>query len=834
MLVGQIGSTIPPYSSKTILAMIKNYFKITLRQLMKNKTFTFINLFGLTLGFLCFILLALYIHDELSFDLFHQDSNRMYRVLQHEKQENGTTRTVAPVACLIGKEGVAQFPEVEDMCRLSALGRVTVGNDPANRDYEQLLYADPNFFSFFDFKLLEGKPDEALKNPDAVVLSEKFAKKYFGDEPAFGKRLWVSLTRNDQLIEFTVTGIMKDLPKNSHLQIDMLFSEATFPTIFPWYNQFVSTDWTSNFYLTYLKLKENADHSQVSSKFKTLVQSHYPPDKEFKSEFSLQPFNQIHLYSQDIQGTESNSQMKPFYLYMFAAVGLLLLLIACLNYINLSTAAAFKRTREIGTRKTLGAQRGQLVAQFLSDSLILCFLSLLLAIVIVQGILPAVNTFTEKELILSALPPEWMVMIGALVLLAGFLSAMYPAFVSVKISASEALKREIKIASRSLPVRKVLLVVQFTISIIMIASTLVIYQQLQFMREKDLGFDTKGLLVIDINSDRLRRNFENVKEEFAKLSEVLSISASTRVPGEWKSYPIAKVNAKGRDGAEMIYVGIDNDFLKTYDIQLLEGRNFNSGSSDSLKVILTELAVQQLGLENPVGQFIEIPSARWGGSVDQFKEVYRAEVIGIADNFHFESLRNNMMPVIFAAPNTSIQRIDYYTLEIKTSNWDETLSKLKAINTQIDPEDPLEYTFLDNRFEEFYRADTKRGQIFLTFSIVIVLIASMGLFALVSYSVETRTKEIGVRKVLGASVKSIIGLISKEFLVLVFFACIFATPVAWYFMKAWLQEFAYRIDLGAGIFFLASFIAVLIAFATTSFRAIRAARANPVDSLRSE
>ncbi len=546
----------------------------------------------------------------------------------------------------------------------------------------------------------------------------------------------------------------------------------------------------------------------------------------------------VHLYSDNIQEPRNrvnDNSMNSFYLYMFGVVGFLLLFVACLNYMNLSTAAALKRTREIGTRKTLGAQRSQLIMQFVSDSVVLSLISLALAIVIVQASLPAVNQFTQKELSLGALPIEWGLIILGIILVAGVASALYPAFVTARVSAVEALKKEIKIANRSLPVRKVLVVAQFTISIIMIASTLVIYRQLQFMRDKDLGFETENLLVIDINSGNLRRNFETVKAEFGKPSEVVSISTSTRVPGEWKSFPVSTVKAAGEpSGKEMIYVGIDNDFLDTYNIELKEGRNFTSGSADSTKVILTELAVQQLGLTNPVGQIIEIPTVRWGGSVENLDRVIRAEIIGVVGNFHFESLRANMMPVIFAAPNTPIQSIDYYTLKIKTSDWPATLAKLKEINTQIDADNPLEYTFLDSRFEEFYKADAQRGQIFLTFSMIIVFIACMGLFALVSYSVESRTKEIGVRKILGASVQNIVGMVSKEFLLLIVIACMLAVPAAYFFMQKWLEDFAYRITMGAGTFIVAGIVTIGIAWATISIRTIKAALANPVDSLRNE
>ena len=816
--------------------MLTNYIKIAFRYLFKNQTFSAINIFGLTLGFLCFTLIALYLHDELSFDMFHKDSSRIYRVLQHEKQEDGTTRNVAPVAARIAPEAAKQIPEVEDAVRVSAFGRITIGNDPANRDYERLLITDTNFFSFFDFPFVAGDPLNALQTPDGIVVSETIAKKYFGNTPALGKRLWTSLNRNGQPVEFTVTGVMKDFPKNSHLQLSIIFSDKTWPTIFPWYNQFMNSDWESNTFITYMKLKPGANTKSFEAKLTSIVKSNYPAGKEFKSDYTLQPLKDIHLYSDKIQGIEiSANGMNPFYIYLFAAVALLILTIACLNYMNLSTASAYKRTREIGTRKTLGAHRTQLIAQFTGEAVIVSLISLLLASALLQLILPTINEFTEKSLSLSTLPLNWFLGVLGATILSGLLSSLYPSFVISRVSPSEALKKEVKIGNRGIPVRKMLVVVQFAISIMMIASTLIIYRQLQFIRSKELGFDFENLLVIDINSGPLRRNFENVKAEFASVPEVQKISTSTRVPGEWKSFPITTIKTnESSQGQELIYVGIDQDFFSTYNIKLLEGRNFTAGSSDSTKVILTKLAVEQLNLVNPIGQIIEIPSVRWGGSIQKLEVPFRVEVIGVADNFHFESLRLKMMPLIFASPNTPIQRIDYYTLKIKTNNWSETLDKLKAVNTKIDANNPLEYTFLDQQIESFYKADVKRGQIFLVFSCIIVLIACLGLFALVSFSIESRTKEIGIRKVLGATVESIVGMVSKEFLLLVFLAGIIAIPVAYYLMKNWLQDFAYHVSITVEIFALAALIALVIAFITVSFKSIRAAAANPVKSLRNE
>lgn len=816
--------------------MLINYLRIAIRYLLKNRTFSIINIFGLTLGFLCFILITLYIHDELNFDLFHQDADRISRVLQNEQLEDGTQRKVAPIAGKIALESVKQIPEIEDAVRLSALGRITVGNDPLNRDYEVTVTTDENFFSFFDFPLLQGDPSTALKIPDAIVISEKYAEKYFGKENAMGKRLWTSLERNEKPVEFVVTGIMKNSPKNSHLQLDILFSESSWPSILPWYANFTNSDWQSNSYITYVKTKPGASPQNIEEKLTALVKRNYSGEKEFRSHFTLQPLKDVHLYSEGIQGNDVNAAaIKPFYLYMFGAVAILILLIACLNYMNLSTAAAYKRTKEIGTRKTLGALKSQLIAQFSGEAIVLSSVSLLLAITLLQVTLPFINSFLEKELALQNLSFEGIALVVGVVIMAGILSSLYPAFIITRVVPSEALKKEVRLGGRSLPVRKMLVVAQFAISIIMIASTLIIYKQLQYVKSKDLGFSLDNLLVIDINSARLRRNFENVKAEFAKVPEVQQVSTSTRVPGEWKSFPITTINEAGSpQSIETIFVGIDQHFLKTYNIKLVEGRNFIDSKTDSTKVLLTKLAVKQLGLSNPVGQIIEIPKLRWGGSIENLENVFRVEVIGVVDDFYFESFRKEMMPLIFGAANTVIQRIDYYTLRVQTSDWDKTIEKLKAVNTSIDENNPMEFTFLDKSFQRFYEADEKRGQIFVTFSAIIVLIACLGLFALVSYSIESRMKEIGIRKVLGASVESIVGLISREFLILIIAAGIVGIPLSYYMMDRWLQDFAYHIPLSIGIFATAALIAIGIAFVTISVRCIRAAISNPVNSLRNE
>lgn len=811
--------------------MLQNYFKTAIRFLLRNRSFSIINIFGLTAGFFSFMLVAFYIHDELSFDMFHDDAGRTFRVLQVEKKSDGSDRISAPIAARLGDEAARQIPGVEDEIRIGVFGRLTMGNDPANRNYEQIIVAEPNFFSFFDFKLLQGDPATVLSTPDAVVLSESFARKYFTTtDNIIGKTLWTN-TR-----EMVVTGIMADFPKNSHLQMDIIFAESTWEKYFAWYKDYVASDWTSNSFITYVKTRPGADPVDIGKQMSALAAANYPPEKEWKSELVLQPFKEVHMGSGNVEGLlPKETGSKPFYLYMFGAVGLLLLGIACLNFTNLSTASAYRRVKEIGTRKALGALKRQLIFQFTGEAVVLTVISMFIAIGLVQLTIPFLNYITGKAITFSAFPLSWYGAVLVILFGTAILSSLYPAFVITRVSATDAIKKDIRSGGRNIPIRKVLVVAQFCITVLMITCTLVIYRQLDFLKKKDLGFNVDNLLVADINSRTLRSSFESVKSALAAIPEVQSVSVSSRVPGEWKQFPIASVYTDGsQEESEMIFVGIDQDFLETYKIELLSGRNFGTSIADSTKVIISRSAAEQLQLEDPVGKIIQIPRTRSGGETDELDQTFNAEVIGVCEDFHFQSFREEMMPVIFGYRSNPIQVIDYYTMKIATDNWPATIEKLKAVNAQFDTDNPLELTFLDARFEQFYTEDVNRGRIFLFFSLLIVVIACLGLFALVSFSVEMRTKEMGVRKVLGASAQNIVVLISKEFLLLVVIATPLGIPAVYYLMNSWLEEFAYRIPLHAGFFIAAGLISLVIAFLTISIKTIKVALANPAKSLRTE
>ncbi len=809
--------------------MFVNNLKTAYRHLLKNFTFSFINIFGLTLGFLSCMTIALYLYDELNFDRMHVDADHIYRVIQDEQSENGESRKVATVAARIGPESAKQLTGIHDVCRVAGFGRRTMGNEPETRGYEQLIIADANFFRFFSFPLLQGDPATCLTEPNGIVISKKLAIRYFGTADALNKSIWIG---GENML---VTGVMDDFPSNSHLSFDLMWSQATVDQYWPDYRQSEQSDWSSNSFATYLK-SEHDRIDDLAANITQLVSQNYPADKEFKSRFYLQPLKDIHLHSAGIADYQVNaSGFNTFYIYSFSAVAFLLLVIASLNYMNLSTAAAYKRTQEIGTRKTMGAGRSSLIIQFMGEALILSVASLVLATALLQVFMPLVNAFTGKSLQLSTMPVGWLLIMVSMLLGSGILAALYPAFVVAGISPVQAIKKEIRLANKSVPIRKTLVTAQFVISIIMISSTLIIYRQLNFIREKELGFEPDNLVTIDINSGALRQQFESMKTELAKIPHIQRVTVSSRVPGEWKTFPIAAVSANELDvKQDMIFVGIDQDFLDTYKINLTEGRNFTTSPSDSTKVILTQHAVSKLGLENPIGQTITIPQAAFGGRIVTLPKPFQAEVIGIVEDFHFESIRKEMRPLIFAYHNNPVHNIDYYTIRVETRYWNETLAGIRKVNSQFDIANPVEYNFLDGKIEEVYKNDDKRGQIFMIFSFVIVTIACLGLFALVSFAVENRKKEIGVRKVLGASAQSIVSLLSREFILLVVIAFVIATPLVVLTMNSWLQEFAYHTNISVGTFVISGVVTLIIAFSTVSIRSVRAAMTNPVDSLRSE
>jgi len=820
--------------------MLKNYFNIAWRTLLHNKLYSVINIAGLTFGISCFILIGLYLFDELTFDRHHTNADRIYRVVEH-KNVKGEETTIAAAGYKLATESKKLISEVENTTRFARNGRANLV-DPQNPVYyqETVSIADENFLSIFDFPLLSGNRKTALKEPNAIIITEDLAKRLFGHTDVMGKTLEFSFLDNP----LKITGVLKNHPSNSSFDFNSLLSDATFQQA-DGYKEMIASDWVSNNFTVYTQLKPGSNPDVVSAKLTKLLLANFKPEQGTKISYSLQALPDIHLYSQNIVDGARNSNVEAIsqgsiqYIKVFAIVALFVLLIGCINYMNLTTARSSNRLKEIGVRKSIGAFRSHLVKQFLLESLLVTSISFALSIGLVNLILPAFSQFVNKKLSLGFASDYriWLISITVSIIV-GLLAGSYPALVLSRFKTALLLKG-LKIQDRTgLSLRKGLVIFQFAISTVILIATIVLFMQVRFLNNTNLGFNKDLLVVVDVNSGKTRNEFEVIKTEMSKIPAVKSVSVSSRVPGEWKSISMVKFKTIGNteELQQSYLIGADIDFLKTFEIKLLKGRNFSS-PNDSANIIINETAARILGIEEPSGQVVEMPMMSRGGEftpINSENTPFTARVIGIVKDFHFQSLREKIAPLVLAYNKNPIYPIDYYTARIDSKNIHATLEKLKAVMLSVNKEDPFEYHFLDEQLSLFYKEDQRRQTLLIWVALSTIFIACLGLFGLATYSAEQRIKEIGVRKVLGASVLNLATLLSGDFLKLVFIAILVAFPVAWWATNKWLQEFAYRIDLSWWVFVLAGIIALMIALVTVSFQSIRAAAANPVKALRSE
>jgi putative ABC transport system permease protein len=782
-------------------------------------------------GLTSFLLIALYIFDELTFDSFHSQADNIYRVVNKKVSAEGKETKVASVAYQISETGKSTFPEIRKVARYTGAGRSNVGTmENTNVFYEDLGYASHEFLEVLDFDLIAGNRKTALAAPFSVVLTEASALKYFNSTNVIGKALKV----DRDTIPYTITAVLKNIPVNSHISFNLLFSESSING--KRFRDFVSSDWSSDSFNTYLLLDEKANRTNVEVKLNQLIKSKRPANEKDKYAYSLQALKDIHFYSADIEG-QSGGNIT--YIYVFAVLAIFVLVIACINYMNLTTARFANRAREIGVRKTAGASRENLIGQFITEAFVVTVMALAIAILLVQALLPYFNAFTHKELTLN-FHTDYRIWVGVaiVVMVASLLSGLYPALFQSQIKPILLLKNKINIGKGNLSIRRFLVIFQFSLSIIMIVATTIVYLQMKYVATKDMGFKKDQLVIVDINSGKVRRGAETIKREFAKLSQVKDVSVSSRVPGEWKNLVKVRVkneNVTSLEGKDMYFLAIDDQFLKTYDIQLLKGRNFsNTGTADSTAVIINESAAKQLGIQQGSGQMIEIPSIDFGGSIEKLDASFNVRVVGIVKDFNFQSLHQAVSPMVLGFHRNPIQNIDYFSSRVTTDNIEETLKQMDNILHSIDPQHLFEYHFLDKQWDLFYQQDQIQQTIFLIVAVLTILIACLGLFGLATYAAEQRIKEIGVRKVLGASISSIIIILTKDFVRLVMIAAIISFPIAWWAMYNWLQDFAYHIEIKWWVFALAGIIAIIIALLTISYQTIRAALMNPVKSLKSE
>ncbi|UCC40488.1 MAG: ABC transporter permease [Candidatus Aminicenantes bacterium] len=800
--------------------MLKNYLKIAIRNILKNKTHSIVNISGLAIGMACCILILLFVQDELSYDSYHSNADQIYR-LAAALESSGEERHLAVLSAPCAEAFRSSFPEILKAARFFGEDRVLVQFEEKKFFEERFAFADPTVFEVFSYPLIRGNPKTALEAPYSVVLTEAIAQKYFGSGDPIGKRIVL-----DNKHTYNITAVMQDVPRNSHFRFNFLASFETLASIHG--KRFLTHPGYFSFY-TYLLLQDNADIAALGQKFPEAAKKVFGAQIASRRRFYLQPLKSIHLHSHLDYEIEANSSTS--YIYVFSAIAFFILLIAAFNFMNLSTARSAGRAKEVGVRKVLGAFRLQLVKQFLGESFILSLISLFLAIILVVLFQNSFNSLTGKELAFGDLGNSaiFLGLVG-IVLIVGIFAGLYPALLLSAFQPVRILKGKLGAGKKSSSFRRFLVVTQFSISIVLITSTIVIQNQLNYMRSRDLGFSREQVVVLPMLDQNTRKAYKAIKADLMQYPSIISVTASSSVPGK----PVTNISYRAEGTKEdetwkMDTFFIDYDFLETLDIDLATGRDFSRefSTDETSAFILNETAVRQIGWDNPLNKQIVWPrDLRRRDAI-----VKEGQVIGVVKDFNVTSLHENIGPVLLQIRPGSFR---YLSVRISPGNINETLAFMNEKWGEFSPIFPFEYSFLDEDFDKLYKADKKVGQLVGIFSSLAIFVACLGLFGLISFSAEQRTKEIGIRKVLGASVSGIVLLLSKEFTKWVLAANIIAWPVAYFVMNGWLQNFAYRTRIGVEYFVLSALLAFVIALITVSYQSIKAAVANPVDSIKYE
>ena len=811
--------------------MLRNYWKIALRNMAKHKFISFINLFGLTIGMTCCLLILTYILHEVSYDKYNSKADRIYRVTRSFNNKDGIVSLhLGAVAPPFGPLLQNEFPDIEKVTRILPNGTSTMHYEDKIFNEKDTYFADANLFGIFDVPLLKGNPATALSDPFSITMTEEVAKKYFGTEEPIGKMI-----RLDNKYNFRVTGIFRPFPSTAHLHPEIMLSFNTLRDSSIYGEKNLLTNWGNNAFYTYLLFPKNYPVKNIEAQFPRFLDKYmrdgnsaadYHPSKYTK--LFLQKLTDIHLTSHLDEEIEENGDRAR--VYIFSAIALFILLIACINYMNLSTARSALRAKEIGIRKVAGAQRGEIITQFLSESVMITYMAILFAVALTYFTLPLLNMITGQTLVIQSII-KWQVVLPLALapIVIGILSGIYPALFMSSFQPAKVLKGLFKAGNGNISFRKVLVVTQFAISIILIISTAIVFQQLHYIQNKALGFSKEQVLIIN-NDNALVKNYEAFRNELRQNSFVKDVTRSSRIPG---GRLLDEQGAATESGdslrpvtADIKFLAADYDFVTTYGIPMAAGRNFSREyATDTTSFLLNEAATRVLGLRNPqeaVGKNFKYADTK-------------GKVIGVIADFHFESLHQNIVPLILCMPPAS--QSDFYrriSIKIAGNNPTAAINYIEKTWKKFLPETPFEYTFLDENFDKLYRSEQRQGTLFTTFSCIAIFIACLGLLGLSAFAITQRIKEIGIRKVLGASVGGIVGLLSKDFLKLVAIAAIIAFPIAWYAMHNWLGDFAYRISIQWWVFLVAGILASAVALITISFQAIKAAVANPVKSLRSE
>ncbi len=805
--------------------MIKNYFKIAWRNIMRHKAYSAINIFGLAIGIASCLLILRYVSFELSYENFQVKKDRIYRI-QQDRYDNGKLSTQwAAGAFAVGNSFKDAIPEIEDYVKLVQNGRVIteVSNQPVK--IEKVFFASGSFFNIFTYPLLAGDPSTALKEPFTAALSETTARRIFGSTNVIGRRL--ELNRNSN---YAITAVYKDAPVNTQIKPDILLSYATFIKMRGPDNN-PETAWEWDGCLTYVLLRKDANPSAVEKKFPPIVEKFVGADmKKYNAAvtYHLQPLKDIHLYSHYMFEPGENSDGKTVYLLL--GIAFFIVIIAWVNYINLATARAITRAREVGVRKAIGSQRKQLIIQFLSESAVMNGVAVVLALLILMAAIPGFNALSGQQISFSLFgQSQFWVSLAALLITGIFLSGLYPAFVLSGFKPIEVLKGNMGSATRGSLLRKSLVVFQFAASLFLLIGTVTVYRQIQYMRKQSLGINIDQTLVLTAPSVGIDSTFLQkmtaFKKELQQQSSVKDITVSTSIPGEpvaWNAGGIKLVGTDENTQKQYRVIGVDYDYMKTYGLKLIGGRIFSKDfSTDDSSVIFNRKAIEQLGFNKPeeaLNKRIDF----WGR---------RYTIVGVTENFHQQSLHEAYEPLILRLiPDVN----GYLSVKTDAAQAAKTINVVKTAWDKFFPGNTFEYFFLDDHFNDQYKADQRFGQVFGLFTGLAILVACMGLFGLASFTTLQRTKEIGIRKVLGASVISILRLLYSEFAILLLVAFVIAAPLAWLTISGWLQGYAFRIKIH-WIYFVFPFIFIIaIALITVSYQSIKAAIANPVASLRME
>lgn len=802
--------------------MLKNYVKIAFRSLLKNKVYAFLNIFGLTIGITCSFLIYLFVNDELTYDGQHVNADNIYRVAcEYYLPNDAGTEKWAVMSDWVGQFFVKDYPEILEAVRFRKNQNVVVEKpESVHKYYENIVFGDSNTFQVFNFPLEIGDENSALSQPYTAVISKKTAEKYFGATDPIGQVLRLP----DFDLQLTISGVLADIPSNSHLKFDFLISYETLRVT----NRTAQNNWWNFNTHTYLKVAPGVDPVLLENKIKR-ISAEYILDQEegsgYKQEYYLTPLRDIHLKSHYRSEFSTGGNLNN--VRIFSIVGVFILLIACINFMNLATARSVKRAKEVGVRKVVGAVKKHLILQFLNESIFMALLAMALSVGLILVLLPTLNAFTEKEMVFNPIynPQPALILLGISIVV-GVLAGSYPALVLSSFKPVETLKGSFQTSSKGSLLRKGLVVIQFVISIALIISTLVVFQQLNYMRNLELGFEKDRMIYIPTRFGAgTAEKFRVLKDELNQFSEVKGVSLSSNVPGVELNNNVVRLGwDQSANWSDMRFLAVDHDFVELYGLEMAAGRDFDKTyPSDELEgFVLNESGVQRLGFasnEEAIGEQLA-----WQNR--------QGKVIGVVKDFYFMSVQNQVEPFIMVM--LSDRTPGYLSVNVETANFNSVIDRIKTSYAEVMPNRIFEFYFLDQDFDEQYRAEAKFSQTFSAFSVIAILVACLGLYGLATYTAEQKIKEIGVRKVLGASVGGIVALLSNDFLKLIAISFIVAAPTAYFAMDSWLKGFAERIGIGANVFILGIGLTIVITMLTVSYQSIRAARANPIQSLRHE